>query len=65
MQETGLLEEWINEFNPVATECLLKKKKNHKGHRQISLKNLTSAFILLIFGICVSFLVFVVELIYR
>jgi ionotropic glutamate receptor len=66
MHETGLLEEWTNKFNPVSIECsaaLTKKKKN--GKPQISLKNLTSAFILLIFGICLSILVFVAELIYH
>ena len=62
MQETGLLETWIKTFNPEATECLLKKNIKKNGNPQISLKNLISAFILLIFGICVSFLVLLVEL---
>ena len=63
MHEAGLLQEWTNKINPVSRECSLKKKKN--GKPQISLKNLTSAFILLIFGICLSILVFVAELIYH
>ena len=65
MHEIGLLEEWTNKFNPVSRECSLKKKKKKNGNPQISLKNLTSAFILLIFGICFSFLIFVAELIYH
>jgi ionotropic glutamate receptor len=64
MQETGLLGKWIETFNPETTECSLKKKKT-TGNPQITLKNLTSAFALLLFGICVSFLAFIVELIYR
>ena len=52
MHEIGLLEEWTNKFNPVSRECSLKKKKKKNGNPQISLKNLTSAFILLIFVIC-------------
>ncbi len=65
MQQSGLLEEWTNKFNPVSIECSLKKTKKKNGNPQISLKNLTSAFILLIFGICLSILVFVAELIYH
>ena len=64
MQQSGLLEEWLNKFNPESSECSLKKKKTKNGNPQISLKNLTSAFILLIistFGICLSILVFVAE----
>ncbi len=65
MQETGLLGKWLETtFNPKPTECLLKNKKNTGNHR-ITLKNLTSAFTLLIFGISVSFIVFVIELICR
>ena len=63
MHEAGLLDKWKNEFNPVSKECSLKKTKN--GKPQISLKNLTSVFILLISGICLSILVFVAELIYH
>ena len=52
------------EYNPVLNECSLKKKKT--GNPQITLNNLTSAFALLLFWICVSFLAFIVELmIYR
>ena len=63
MYETGLLDKWKNEFNPVSKECSLKKKKIRNP--QISLKNLTSAFILLISGICLSILIFVAGLIYH
>ena len=63
MQQSGLLEEWLNKFNPKSSECSLKKKKTKNGNPQISLKNLTSAFILWIFGTCLSILVFVAELI--
>ncbi len=62
MQEAGLLEKWMKTFNPEATECLLKKNFKKSGNSPISLQNLTSAFLFLIFGICVSFLVFLVEL---
>jgi hypothetical protein len=65
MQETGLLGKWVATFNPEAKECLSKNNIKKTGKPQISLKNLTSAFTLLIFGICVSLLVFLVELIYR
>jgi ionotropic glutamate receptor len=65
MQETGLLGKWIETFNPETAECSLKIKKKKTGNPQITLKNLTSAFALLLFGICVSFLAFIVELIYR
>ena len=64
MHETGLLEKWKNEFNPVSKECSLLKKKKIRNP-QISLKNLTSAFILLLSGICLSILIFVAELIYH
>jgi hypothetical protein len=53
MQETGLLGKWVATFNPEAKECLSKNNKEKTGKPQISLKNLTSAFSLLIFGICV------------
>jgi ionotropic glutamate receptor len=65
MKETGLLEKWMKTFNPEATECLLKENFKKSGNSRISLQNLTSAFILLIFGFCVSFLVFLVELMIR
>jgi hypothetical protein len=64
MQENGLFGKWVTAFHPEATECLKNNIKKN-GKPQISLKNLTSAFTLLIFGICVSLLVFLVELIYR
>ena len=62
MQETGLLGKWIETFNPKATECVLKKHFEKNGNIRISLQNFTSAFILLIFGLCGSFLVFLIEL---
>jgi hypothetical protein len=65
MQETGLLGKWIKTFNPETTECSLKIKKNKIGNPQITLKNLTSAFALLLLGISVSILVLSSELIYR
>ena len=65
MQETGLLGKWIETFNPKKTECFLKKHFEKIGTIRISLQNFTSAFILLIFGICGSFLVFFVELVNR
>ena len=64
MHENGLLEKWVATSNPEATECLLKNNIKKTGKPQISLKNLTSAFTLLIFGICISSIVFFVELIY-
>jgi hypothetical protein len=66
MQKTGLLEKWIETFNPETTECLLKNKKNTVNHR-ITFKNFTSAFALLLLGVSVSLslVVFIVELIYR
>jgi hypothetical protein len=65
MQETGLLGKWIETFNPETTECSLKKHFEKNGTIRISLQNFSSAFILLIFGICGSFLVFLVELMNR
>jgi hypothetical protein len=63
MQENGLLLKWKEIFNPKAAECLLKKYLKKKGKPQISVKNLTSVFILMIFGICVSLIVYFLELI--
>ena len=64
MQETGLLGKWIETFNPESKECSLKNKKK-TGNPRITLKNLTSAFALLLLGVSVSFLVFILELICR
>jgi hypothetical protein len=66
MRETGLLGKWIETFNPETKECSLKssnKKKN--GNSQITLKNLTIAFVLLLLGVFVSFVVFIIEWIYH
>lgn len=63
MQENGLLGKWVATFNPEAKECLSKNNFKKTEKPRISLKNLTSAFILLIFGICVSLIVFFLELI--
>ena len=64
MQETGLLGKWIETFNPESKECSLRNKKK-TGNPRITLKNLTSAFALLLLGVSVSFLVFILELICR
>jgi hypothetical protein len=64
MLETGLLGKWIETFNPESKECSLKNKKK-TGNPRITLKNLTSAFALLLLGVSVSFLVFILELIFR
>ncbi|XP_046632203.1 ionotropic receptor 93a-like [Daphnia pulicaria] len=65
MQETGILGKSIETFNPEVTKCSLKYNVKKSGKPRISLKNLTSAFTLLLFGICVSILTLVVELIYH
>lgn len=63
MQENGLLLKWKEISNPKTAECLLKKYLKNKGKPQISVKNLTSVFILLILGICISLIVYFLELI--
>jgi hypothetical protein len=66
MLETGLLGKWIKTFNPETKECSLKSyNKNKNENSQITLKNLISALVLLLLGVFVSFVVFIIELIYH
>ncbi len=66
MLENGLMDHWETWFRSIPEQCLgyienkVKRTKEVKPGR-ISLRNLTSAFIILLIGYCLSILAFVGE----
>lgn len=62
--EVGLLLHWVSELTASADQCLNKNEKPKTSKPVgIQLKDLTSAFFILGFGIGISFLSFLVEII--
>lgn len=59
MREKGLLDEWASRSQPNARQCLVKNNKHIV--KNLSLKDISGAFVVLSFGIFVSFLVFIGE----
>lgn len=65
LRATGLMDEWNKKFNPEPTECLMKYKEKANDKTRLSLRNLTSAFVLVVFGWVLSTIIFVAELVRR
>lgn len=60
--DTGLALHWIKSYQPPTKGCLLQDyKKNVPSIRVLTLKDLSSAFVVLLMGCALSFLVFLVE----
>ena len=60
--DTGLAMHWVKRYQPSAKGCLLQDyKKNVPAIRVLTLKDLSSAFVLLLFGCSLSLLVFLIE----
>ena len=63
MNAFGLIDYWIASYTKKPYQCLTKKRGRQRQElSRLSLKNCTGAFIVLLFGIVVSFLVLIVEL---
>lgn len=60
LRENGLLYYWTNEFIPQPEECLNKYKEKPDRPR-LTLRNLYSAFIILLAGYFLSFVIFIFE----
>ena len=64
-RDTGLALHWVKSHMPREKGCLLEDyKKNVPGKRVLNLIDLSSAFVILLFGLSVSVLVFLVEKMY-
>lgn len=67
MRAFGLLDAWRDTYQADVHQCLeqadkiQRRSRSADGKTIITLKNLTSAFIVLIFGYFLSFLTFLVE----
>lgn len=63
MHEAGLINRWINVYQPKAYKCLemAKPQNDPRNPAKISLDNLAIAFGLLLFGLIVSSIVLVCE----
>ena len=59
LHETGLLAEWEKWYVPSVSKCMKVNERN--GNPRLSLKHLSSAFVLLVTGCLVSFVAFVAE----
>ena len=73
--QTGIIDHWDEWFRPMPPQCLDKMKSVYKPQNSktlkmknhppaLSLKNLTGAFIVLLFGFSLSFLAFLCEQIF-
>jgi hypothetical protein len=60
LYETGLPNKWQNMFLPRENPCLAKVKQN-SPKMQLTMKNLGSAFVLLMVGLGVSLIVLILE----
>ena len=61
-RDTGLTQHWIKSYQPHAKGCLLQDYKNDVPNiRVLTLRDLSSAFAILIMGCAISFLVFLIE----
>ena len=63
LQEAGLLVEWEKWYVPSTSKCM--KINQRKGMPRLSIKHLSSAFIILIAGYLISLVVFVTETVVR
>jgi hypothetical protein len=66
LQQTGILDHWDSWFRPLPPQCNANNRKQSKKtgtvrNAALSLKNLTGAFVVLLIGFSLSFLVFLVE----
>ena len=66
MRAIGLIDIWTQWYQPDVRQCLdeadkITKTAAQKEPPRLSLKNLTGAFVVLLIGYVVSFLVFLVE----
>nr|CAH0104494.1 unnamed protein product [Daphnia galeata] len=69
LHQTGIIDYWDLWFRPMPPQCdgkpvKIRKQKSPPGNgkpSRLSLKNLTGAFVILIFGMSLSFLVFLCE----
>jgi len=60
--DTGLSHHWVKSYQPSPKGCLLEDyKKNVPAIRVLTLRDLSSAFVLLLLGCAVSLLVFLIE----
>ena len=60
--DTGLVRHWIKSYQPSPKGCLLEDyKKNVPAIRVLTLKDLSSAFVVLLMGCALSLLVFLIE----
>ncbi|XP_046449197.1 glutamate receptor ionotropic, delta-1-like [Daphnia pulex] len=66
LQQTGLMDYWDLWFRPLPSPCNEKPtngKSSRKKNPSLSFKNLTGAFLVIAVGLCLSILVFLLELI--
>nr|CAH0101814.1 unnamed protein product [Daphnia galeata] len=65
LQQTEMIDHWDSWFRPIPRQCMdnirKRSKKTETRHSTLSLKNLTGAFVVLLIGFSLSFLVFLVE----
>ena len=64
--QSGLMDHWDLWFYPIPRQCMANTRKGKKPdskHSAISLKNLTSAFVILSIGFSLSLLAFLCEFI--
>lgn len=69
--ESGLIQHWIANSEKRIDKCLLnrnrdnRKSMSYNKQKNLSLTNLSSPFVILLFGLSLSFLVFLVELMWH
>ncbi len=62
LSDFGLVFHWLKSYQPSTKGCLLKDyKKNAPAIRVLNLKDLSSAFLILLLGCSISFLAFLIE----
>ena len=66
MNECGLINQWMKIFQPNAHRCLEKAKEitsfsPHNSFVPLTLKNLNGAFVILLFGFLIAFVIFIAE----
>ncbi|XP_057374282.2 ionotropic receptor 93a-like [Daphnia carinata] len=61
MNGFGLIDHWVQTYQVMPHRCLSRTARKRREQPRLSLKNLTGAFVVLLTGYAVSFLVFVVE----
>ena len=59
MIEVGLMKKWTDQYQPKPYQCLNSNKKDQSGPPpRLSLDNLLGAFLILLLGYVISFLLF-------